>query len=108
MSNAAALKKALKTGVAKGTLVAVGARFTLPGVSFEAPTEEQLTIETLSGGTGDAAADGDDVVVSYVGTLMDGTQFDSAKSFPFALGAGEVIKGWDQGVVGMQIGEKRK
>jgi FKBP-type peptidyl-prolyl cis-trans isomerase len=40
--------------------------------------------------------------------LDDGTQFDAAKSFHFVLGAGDVIKGWDQGLVGMAVGAKRK
>jgi FK506-binding protein 2 len=51
---------------------------------------------------------GDTVTVKYVGTLDDGTQFDAAKSFSFMLGAGDVIKGWDQGLLGMTIGAKRK
>jgi len=63
-------------------------------------------------GTGDEAVAGKTVTVNYVGTLDDGTKFDSSydrnQPFDFALGAGQVIKGWDQGVVGMKVGGKRK
>jgi len=50
--------------------------------------------------------------VNYTGTLMDGTKFDSSLDrgvpFSFTLGAGQVIQGWDIGVAGMKVGEKRK
>ncbi len=63
-------------------------------------------------GTGAEAIDGKSVTVHYTGTLTDGTKFDSSVDrgtpFTFTLGAGEVIKGWDQGVKGMKVGGKRK
>jgi FKBP-type peptidyl-prolyl cis-trans isomerase len=63
-------------------------------------------------GNGAAAKSGDTVSVHYVGTLTDGKKFDSSRDrgqpFTFTLGKGMVIKGWDQGVVGMKVGEKRK
>ena len=63
-------------------------------------------------GTGAEAKTGDRVKVHYTGTLTNGTKFDSSKDrnepFPFTIGAGEVIKGWDQGVPGMKVGGKRK
>jgi FKBP-type peptidyl-prolyl cis-trans isomerase FkpA len=63
-------------------------------------------------GTGDEAVAGKTVTVNYVGTLTDGTKFDSSydrnQPFEFKLGAGQVIKGWDQGVAGMKVGGKRK
>ena len=46
--------------------------------------------------------------MSYVGKLDSGHTFDSAKSFKFTLGAGDVIKGWDQGITGMRVGGERK
>ena len=63
-------------------------------------------------GKGPAAKTGDTVSVHYVGTLTDGKEFDSSRKrnqpFVFTLGQGRVIKGWDQGVVGMKVGGKRK
>lgn len=71
-----------------------------------------LTSEVLQGGSGNAAKKGDNVVVHYTGTLTNGDQFDSSVDrntpFNFTLGAGQVIRGWDEGVEGMKIGEKRK
>ena len=72
----------------------------------------ELKIETLKPGAGAAAKAGDRVTVHYVGTLTDGTKFDSSRDrgegFRFALGQGQVIQGWDRGVAGMLIGEVRK
>jgi FKBP-type peptidyl-prolyl cis-trans isomerase len=71
-----------------------------------------LVIEDLRPGTGAEATAGQTVSVHYVGTLTDGNKFDSSrdrgKPFEFRLGAGQVIKGWDQGVAGMKIGGLRK
>jgi FKBP-type peptidyl-prolyl cis-trans isomerase FkpA len=71
-----------------------------------------LVIEDLTVGTGDTAAAGKKVTVHYTGWLTDGSKFDSSKDrndpFVFNLGAGQVIRGWDQGVQGMQVGGKRK
>lgn len=71
-----------------------------------------LQIEDLKVGDGQEAQSGDQVVVHYVGTLTDGKKFDSSRDrgqgFGFKLGAGRVIKGWDQGVAGMKIGGLRK
>ena len=46
--------------------------------------------------------------MAYVGTLTNGTQFDAGTGFTFRLGAGSVIKGWDQGIPGMKVGGKRR
>jgi len=71
-----------------------------------------MQIENLVEGSGAVATAGQRVSVHYVGTLTDGTKFDSSRDrnapFVFELGAGRVIKGWDQGVAGMKIGGKRK
>ncbi|KKT16530.1 MAG: Peptidyl-prolyl cis-trans isomerase [Parcubacteria group bacterium GW2011_GWB1_43_6] len=72
---------------------------------------ELLKIATLKEGTGEAAKNGDIVSVHYTGTLLNGLKFDSSvdrgQPFSFNLGAGQVIQGWEQGVLGMKIGEKR-
>lgn len=75
-------------------------------------TASGLSITDLSVGEGAEATAGQTVVVHYRGTLEDGTQFDASYDrgtpFSFPLGAGRVIKGWDEGVQGMKIGGKRK
>lgn len=72
----------------------------------------ELKIEDLQVGEGQEAVAGDMVSVHYTGWLTDGTKFDSSVDrgtpFEFDLGAGMVIAGWDQGVVGMKVGGKRK
>ena len=72
----------------------------------------ELKIEDEKVGTGEVAFAGKVVTVNYVGTLTDGTKFDSSydrnQPFSFTLGAGEVIEGWDKGVAGMKVGGKRK
>jgi peptidylprolyl isomerase len=56
-----------------------------------------------------SAKNGDMLMMNYVGTLVrDGSQFDSSNGFEFVLGSGQVIKGWDQGILGMCVGEQRK
>jgi FKBP-type peptidyl-prolyl cis-trans isomerase FkpA len=71
-----------------------------------------LKIEDSKAGTGTVAQDGNSVTVHYTGWLTNGTKFDSSKDrgqpFTFQLGAGQVIKGWDQGVAGMKVGGVRK
>lgn len=72
----------------------------------------ELKSEDIVVGTGVEAISQKQVTVHYTGTLTDGTKFDSSLDrgdpFEFTLGAGEVIQGWDMGVVGMKVGGKRK
>ena len=78
----------------------------------EAPAPTKLEITDDLVGNGREAKAGDSVKVHYTGTLMSGKKFDSSRDrgdpFEFKLGAGQVIKGWDQGVAGMKVGGKRK
>ena len=74
-------------------------------------TETGLTIIDLVLGEGDEAESGQTVTVNYTGMLENGEQFDTSYGrapFPFPLGGGRVIKGWDEGVAGMKVGGKRK
>jgi hypothetical protein len=72
---------------------------------------DALAARTLIAGEGDEAQAGDTVVVHYVGVLSDGSQFDASWSccppFPVTLGEGAVIAGWDEGLVGVRVGERR-
>lgn len=77
-----------------------------------ANTVSELNIETTKEGTGDRVVkSGDTISVHYTGRLTDGTKFDSSVDrgtpFTFTIGTGQVIKGWDEGLLGMKVGEKR-
>jgi peptidylprolyl isomerase len=75
-------------------------------------TDSGLQYVDLEVGTGASPQPGQTVVVHYTGTLEDGTQFDSSRDrnrpFQFKIGVGQVIKGWDEGVMSMQVGGRRK
>jgi FKBP-type peptidyl-prolyl cis-trans isomerase FkpA len=75
-------------------------------------TASGLKFQVLKKGNGTVAMSGQIVSVHYTGWLTDGTKFDSSvdrgQPFQFTLGAGQVIRGWDEGVAGMKVGEKRK
>ena len=124
--NANALKKALKKGVSDNVLVQTGQSFRVaddPIVEKQEAEEDKLKIEDLkssssssttaatlgeSDNDSETAQPGDVVTVAYKGTLDDGYEFDKATKFKFTLGAGEVIKGWDQGIANMKVGGRRK
>jgi FKBP-type peptidyl-prolyl cis-trans isomerase len=78
------------------------------------PTEiKELMAQILQPGTGaQKVQPGDTITVHYTGTLIDGTKFDSSldrgQPLQLVIGVGQVIPGWDQGIIGMQVGEKRK
>jgi FKBP-type peptidyl-prolyl cis-trans isomerase FkpA len=82
------------------------------GGGDEVTTSSGLRYTDVKVGTGTEATAGKSVSVHYTGTLTNGTKFDSSKDrnqpFVFPLGAGRVIKGWDEGVAGMKVGGVRK
>ncbi|MEM5529295.1 FKBP-type peptidyl-prolyl cis-trans isomerase [Gammaproteobacteria bacterium AS21] len=73
---------------------------------------KELVIEDVVVGDGKEAVKGALITTDYRGFLADGTQFDSSydkgRSFQCVIGSGRVIKGWDQGIIGMKVGGKRK
>ena len=87
---------------------ALGGELVIPK---ERMTPTGLRITDITVGDGPEAKAGQTVVVNYRGSLENGKEFDSSYGrgpFSFPLGAGRVIKGWDEGVAGMQVGGKRK
>jgi len=72
----------------------------------------ELKIEDIKIGTGNAVKSGDTIEMNYLGTLENGTKFDSSydrgQTFSTQIGVGQVIQGWDKGVPGMKVGGKRK
>lgn len=79
---------------------------------IEVKEQNGVIVEDLIEGQGEAAAVGDSVTVHYVGTLQSGQVFDSSRDrnqpFTLTLGRGEVIRGWDEGLVGMREGGTRR
>lgn len=84
----------------------------LPGETQNAQEIEGLKIEVLQEGSGEQAKNDDKLAVHYTGALGDGAKFDSSLDrgvpFEFVLGQGQVIQGWEKGLLAMKIGEKRK
>jgi len=79
----------------------------------QAPAGDSVKIDEIKAGTGAEATAGKTISVHYTGTLAaDGKKFDSSvdrgQPFQFILGAGQVIRGWDMGLMGMKVGGKRK
>jgi FKBP-type peptidyl-prolyl cis-trans isomerase len=100
-----------ESAAAAATALPAASATAAPSASAAAP-EAPLSVTTVSPGKGAGAKTGDKVRVHYTGTFPDGKKFDSSRDrnqpFDFTLGQGQVIKGWDQGLVGMKVGEKRK
>ncbi len=84
----------------------------LKGDIAESIKNNMLEIETIVEGSGVESKVGDSLTVHYTGMLEDGTKFDSSVDrgtpFNFILGIGQVIEGWEKGMEGMKVGEKRK
>lgn len=98
-------------------LLAAGAAYIfVPGLSgtsgAEVTTPSGLKYTDLLVGTGPSPQPGQTVTVNYTGTLTDGTKFDSSRDhgqpYSFVIGRGSVIKGWDEGVMTMKVGGRRK
>ena len=72
---------------------------------------ERMVIDDITIGRGEEVKDGDVVLVHYVGRLQDGTEFDNSRKrgapFEFQVGGGQVISGWEEGLVGMKVGGER-
>lgn len=81
-------------------------------VSNQQQAKAEFKVEDIKVGEGKEAQNGEKLTVNYVGTLSDGTKFDSSydrgQPFSFVLGQGQVIAGWDKGLLGMKVGGKRK
>jgi FKBP-type peptidyl-prolyl cis-trans isomerase FkpA len=98
-------------GAAGENTASAAAPATTDNSGIPANVTQLMTKDTVVG-TGAEAKAGDTVTVQYVGSLTNGTIFDASKNhgtsgFSFALGAGQVIKGWDEGVAGMKVGGTR-
>jgi FKBP-type peptidyl-prolyl cis-trans isomerase len=122
------MNKFLIIGLIVGALIIVVLGFLLitggsglsgPELGTKTTTIQGMKVTTLKEGSGPEAKNGDRLSFHYIGTLADGTKFDSSidRNAPYPLtlvngtlrsGAGGVIKGWDLGLVGMKVGEKRK
>ena len=102
------------TSAAAPTNSAPAARASVPPALPGPPPnlDVKLELKELVVGKGKEAQNGDTVKVDYIGTLLNGTEFDASKKhgkpFEFTLGQGRVIKGWDLGLIGMKVGGKRK
>ncbi len=100
--------------------VVLSALLAVPAIAQEAMKGDGKVVTTASGlkyvdivvGTGDSPAVGNVLYVHYTGTLENGKKFDSSldrnKHFEFMIGIGDVIKGWDEGIMTMKVGGKRK
>tara|TARA_B100001123_G_C15201759_1_gene983662 strand:- start:847 stop:1266 length:420 start_codon:yes stop_codon:yes gene_type:complete len=97
------------TGVNMARLAII---FAVLVLAMSAPRAEYLEVEDVTVGVGQAAQSGDAISVHYTGWLASGKKFDSSRDrgtpFSFRLGSGQVIQGWDRGLIGMQVGGVRR
>ncbi len=108
---AAAMKPAATPGASKAPATPGATPATSKPEIIPAAPATKLQIIDERVGDGPAAKKGDTLLMNYKGTLLDGTIFDQSYGrgpFEFKLGAGQVIEGWDKGIVGMKVGGKRK
>ena len=82
-----------------------------PVLTFpDTPAPQDLAIQVLSQGDGETVESGDDIEVNYLGQVWDGLVFDNSydrrSSISFPIGVGAVISGWDDGLVGQQVGSR--
>ena len=101
------------TSANSGATTTVAGALPKPEVKLPDPLPTELVVTDITEGTGDAAVSGDTLVVHYVGVRSaDGTEFDNSyddgKPFSVTIGVGQVIKGWDEGLVGMKAGGRRQ
>jgi FKBP-type peptidyl-prolyl cis-trans isomerase FkpA len=105
------MNKSLLSGLLALTLIFTACNNPAETMDDTKTVEVVLGVDDLTVGEGPKAAAGDTLSVHYVGTLDDGTQFDSSRDrgspFEFTLGVGQVIQGWDEGMKGMQVGGMR-
>jgi FKBP-type peptidyl-prolyl cis-trans isomerase len=98
-------------GLTKAGWVVMAAATAFGGCGSDTPTEPSLfRAEDIVVGSGTPAAAGDTLTVHYVGTLEQvfDNSYTRGEPYTFVLGAGRVIQGWDQGLVGMRVGGKRR
>ena len=103
-------KNTLKRGVDMGILVKRKNSYLVAGDPPYEDLTDKVSIDDIAyGGEGEGVKLGDTCTISYIGTLQSsGCRFDSSKSFTFMTGAGDVIRGMDQGILGMKVGGRRK
>lgn len=112
LATAAALMLALGLGACEDNDQGEPASETNAASQTQAGGQGELKKETLQEGSGETADPGEMVSVHYTGKLENGQVFDSSvprgEPFTFKLGAGSVIEGWEKGIAGMKVGEKRR
>lgn len=93
------------------TTIDSGTSSNVPSDTPSSTAGATLKIEDIEIGTGKEVKSGNTITAHYTGKLIDGTQFDSSVGkapFTTQIGVGNVIKGWDEGIIGMKVGGKRK